>query len=79
MTAVTICQARARFSDLVEQVANTHEPIRIVCGRRTAVLLSSEDWNAIQETLYLLSVPGMRESIRKGIRTPLAECRRRWV
>lgn len=75
MTAVTMSQARARLSGLVEQVGKTREPIQIVGPRRTAVLLSSEDWTAIQETLCLISIPGMRESIRRGMRAPMTKCR----
>jgi PHD/YefM family antitoxin component YafN of YafNO toxin-antitoxin module len=56
------------------EVAVTSEPIQITGRRAGAVLLSETDWRAIQETLYLLSIPGMRASIRKGLQTPLAEC-----
>jgi len=74
MTTLTTSQARAKLYGLVDRAATTHEPIQIQGRRRSAVLLSSEDWRAIEETLYLLSVPGMRESIRRGIKTPLNRC-----
>ena len=52
----------------------SHEPVRITGKRRNAVLVSEEDWNAIQETIYLLSISGMRESIREGLATSIEEC-----
>jgi len=75
MTTKTVTQARADLYRLLDQVAKTHEPIAITGRRHNGVLISEEDWRAIQETLYLLSVPGMRESIRKGLRTPLSNPR----
>jgi len=59
---------------LLDQVASTHEPVLITGKRANAVLVSEEDWRAIEETIYLLSVPGMREAIREGLETPVAEC-----
>jgi prevent-host-death family protein len=59
---------------LLEQAASGHEPILITGKRANAVLISEDDWHAVQETLYLLSMPGMRESIRKGLRTPVSGC-----
>jgi PHD/YefM family antitoxin component YafN of YafNO toxin-antitoxin module len=56
-------------------VKESHEPVQIVGKRSSAVLISEEDWREIQETLYLTSVPGMRESIQKGLETPLKECK----
>jgi len=57
----------------MEQTADSHEPIQINGRQRSSVLVSEEDWRAIQETLFLLSIPGMRESIRKGLKTPLSK------
>ncbi|HLF18199.1 MAG TPA: type II toxin-antitoxin system Phd/YefM family antitoxin [Candidatus Omnitrophota bacterium] len=74
MTTLTASQARAMLYKLVDQTASSHEPIQITGKRNNAVLVSEEDWRSIQETLYLLSIPGMRESIRKGLKTPLKEC-----
>lgn len=74
MTApVTASEARARLYRLIDQAAESHQPILISGKRSSAVLVSAEDWQAIQETLYLLSVPGMRESIRRGMAEPLAK------
>ncbi|MEW5837390.1 MAG: type II toxin-antitoxin system Phd/YefM family antitoxin [Pseudomonadota bacterium] len=73
MPSLTASEARANLYRLIDQAAESHQPIRIVGKRTSAVLLSSEDWEAIQETLYLLSVPGMRESIKEGMAEPLGE------
>jgi antitoxin YefM len=74
MTTITATEARKLLYKLLDDVADSHEPIQITGKRGSAVLLAEEDWRAIQETLYLLSVPGMRESIRDGMKTPLEEC-----
>jgi prevent-host-death family protein len=58
----------------MDQSAESHQPILISGKRTNAVLVSAEDWEAIQETLYLLSVPGMRESIKEGMAEPVEEC-----
>jgi prevent-host-death family protein len=73
MTTLTASEARASLYRLIDQAAESHQPIHIAGKRSSAVLLSAEDWQAIQETLYLLSVPGMRESIKKGMAEPLAK------
>lgn len=73
MTTRTATHARAHLYRLIDETARTHEPIAITGRRHNAVLLSEEDWRAIEETLYLLSIPDMRESIRKGLRTPLSK------
>ena len=59
---------------LLDDAASSHEPIQITGKRSNGVLVSESDWLAIQETLYLVSVPGMRESILAGMKTPLEEC-----
>ena len=74
MTAMTASEARARLYTLIDEVAASHDPLLITGKRGNAVLLSEADWNAIQETLHLLSLPGMRESIREGMDTPADEC-----
>jgi antitoxin YefM len=61
---------------LIDSVSQSHQPIVIAGQSSNAVLLSEADWAAVQETLYLLSLPGMRESIREGLTTPIAECDR---
>jgi antitoxin YefM len=73
MTILTASEARANLYRLIDQTAESHQPVVIAGKRSSAVLLAEEDWQAIQETLYLLSVPGMRESIKKGMAEPLAK------
>jgi len=75
MSTLTATEARKRLYTLVDDVAESHDPIKIVGKRNSAVLLSEEDWRAIQETLYLTSIPKMRGSIRKGLKTPVEECK----
>jgi antitoxin YefM len=67
MQTLTASEARANLYRLMDQAAESHQPITIAGKRHDAVLLAAEDWQAIQETLYLLSVPGMRESIKEGM------------
>lgn len=74
MTTLTASQARAKLYKLLDTTASYHEPIQITGRRHNAILVSESDWRAIQETLYLISIPKMRESIRKGLKTPLAKC-----
>ena len=71
MNALTASEARANLYRLIDQTVESHEPIVISGKRNRAVLLSAEDWSAIQETLHLLAVPGMRESIKAGMAEPL--------
>jgi prevent-host-death family protein len=74
MSTITATEARTSLYQLLDRVADSHEPVLITGKRNNAVLLSEEDWRAINETLYLLSVPGMRESILEGLNTTLEEC-----
>ena len=77
MTApITASEARASLYRLIDQTTESHQPILISGKRSSAVLLSADDWQAIQETLYLLSVPGMRESIKQGMADPLKKSAR---
>ncbi len=71
MTSLPVTQARSKLYQLLDEAAVSHEPIQITGKRCNAVLVSEEDWRGIQETLYLLSIPGMRVSIRKGMAEPL--------
>ena len=71
MTTLKASKARVLFYKLLDQTADSHQPIQITGKRHNAVLISAEDWSAIQETLHLVSIPGMRESIRRGMKTPL--------
>ncbi len=73
MKTLTITEARKQIYQLIDQASQTHEPIQITGKRNNAVLVSEEDWRSIQETLYLISIPGMKSSIIKGINTPLIE------
>jgi antitoxin YefM len=73
MTSIPVTQARSKLYQLVDDAAASHEPIQITGKRSNAVLVSEDDWRSIQETLYLLSIPGMRESIRKGLKEPLSK------
>lgn len=74
MTPITASEARANLYRLMDEAASSHQPLLISGKRNNAVLISEEDWNAVQETLFLLSVPGMRESIREGLETSVDEC-----
>ena len=73
MTTLTASEARTNLYRLIDESATAHEPLLITGKRNNAVLVSESDWTAIQETLYLLSVPGMRESIINGMQTPASE------
>ena len=74
MPILKATEARANLYNLIDETAESHQPIVITGKRHSAVLLSEEDWNAINETLYLVSIPGMRESIKKGLETDVSEC-----
>lgn len=74
MTGITATEARSNLYRLIDETAESHKPIVIMGKRNNAVLVSEDDWTAIQETLFLLSVPGMRESIREGMDTSVEEC-----
>ncbi len=66
--------ARNNLSEVLGEISLSHVPVTIADERHSGVLLATEDWRAVQETLHLLSVPGMRESIMEGMQTPLEEC-----
>ncbi|WP_395946999.1 type II toxin-antitoxin system Phd/YefM family antitoxin [Caedibacter taeniospiralis] len=74
MKSLSATQARKDIYHLIDQVNIGHEPVQINGKRNNAVLISEEDWSAINETLYLLSVKGMGESIQKGLATDLSDC-----
>ena len=74
MTTLNATEARSKLYSLIDEAAISHQPIVIKGKRSNAVLLSEEDWNAINETLYLTSIPGMRESIIEGMQTSAEEC-----
>jgi len=77
MTSIPVTKARSQLYRLLDVTAGSHEPIQITGKRSNAVLVSEEDWRSIQETLYLMSIPGMRDSIRKGVAEPLNEARKK--
>ncbi len=70
MTSISATEARKQLYKLLDEVAQSHEPIQITGKRGSAVLISEDDWRAVQETLFLVSLPGMRESILEGMATP---------
>ena len=73
MNALTASEARANLYRLMDETASSHKPVLISGKRNNAVLIAADDWSAIQETLHLLSVPGMRESIKAGMAEPLGK------
>ena len=76
MTTITASEARAGLYRLIDQAAESHKPVTISGKRANAVLIAEEDWSAIQETLYLMAVPGMRESIKDAMAEPLVKSKR---
>nr|WP_320165911.1 type II toxin-antitoxin system Phd/YefM family antitoxin [uncultured Methylophaga sp.] len=74
MKEITVKEAYSNLYKLIHESSEPQQPIVIIGKRNKAVLVSEDDWSAIQETLYLLSVPGMRESVRKGIDTSVHDC-----
>ncbi len=76
MTTYSATAARAKLYNLMDEVAKSHKPLLITGKRSNAVLISEEDWSAIQETLHLTSIPEMAESIKKGLKTPLKDCKK---
>ena len=74
MKIINVTNARANLYKLLEETNKSHEPVQITGKKNNAVLVSEEDWESIQETLYLTSISGMRESIIEGMNTPVDEC-----
>ena len=74
MTILTVAEAGGKLDELLNDVAQSHRVIQITGQQNSAVLVSEEDWRAIQETLCLAAIPGMNESIAEGMRTPIEEC-----
>jgi antitoxin YefM len=73
MISLPVTKARSKLYQLLDEAADSHEPIQITGKRSNAILVSEDDWRSIQETLYLLSIPGMRDSIQKGMAEPLSK------
>jgi len=74
MTTLSATEARKNLYRLIDETSSTHEPITITGKRGNAVLLCESDWRAIQETLFLVNIPGMRESIIEGLKAPIEDC-----
>ena len=74
MTTMTATEARKNLYKLVDSVSMSHIPIQISGKNNSAVLISEDDWNSIQETLFLVAIPGMRESIRSGMKAKMEDC-----
>ncbi|MEA5572656.1 type II toxin-antitoxin system Phd/YefM family antitoxin [Calothrix sp. UHCC 0171] len=74
MSSLSVNEAQNNLQQLIDQVATQGEPVIIQGEHGNAILLAEKDWSAIQETLYLLSVPEMRESIKEGLATSVEEC-----
>jgi prevent-host-death family protein len=73
MKSISATKARERLYHLLDETAESHEPVLVTGKRSNAVIMSEDDWRSIQETLYVLTIPGMRESIREGLDTPIEE------
>ncbi|HEX5789908.1 MAG TPA: type II toxin-antitoxin system Phd/YefM family antitoxin [Luteolibacter sp.] len=74
MRTITATSARNELYRLIDETLAEHVPVQITGKRGNAILISEEDWRAIQETLHLVSIPGMKESIRKGMAEPIDTC-----
>ncbi len=74
MKTINATNARKNLYKLINETAEVHEPIQITGKTQNAVLISEDDWQAVQETLFLTSIPGIRDSIQEGLDTPVNEC-----
>ena len=74
MTTISVSQARANLYKLLDEIADSHEAIQITGKRHNAILITEEDWRGIEATLHLKSIPGLSDSIKKGMSTPLEQC-----
>jgi len=75
MPTLSATEARTKLYRLIDETLLTHEPVVITGKRGNAVLISEDDWRAIQETMFLLNISGMRESIQEGLATPIEDCK----
>lgn len=75
MEIITATEARSSIYNLIAQIRETHQPVQIKTKTGNVVMLSQEDWNAIQETLYLDSIPGMTDSMIKGMKSKNKNCK----
>jgi PHD/YefM family antitoxin component YafN of YafNO toxin-antitoxin module len=76
MKSISATLARSDLYKVIDSTLEAHEPIQITGKRGNAILLSEADWRAIQETLHLVSIPGMRDSIMAGMAEPIEKCSR---
>ena len=74
MSVINATTARANFYKIVDEAIDSHEPICVTAKKGNVIIISEDDWRSMQETLYLLSIPGMRESLIEGKNTPTSEC-----
>ena len=74
MSIINATSARNNFFKIIEEALNTHKPITVTGKNGNIIIISEEDYAAMQETMYLNNIPGMREKIIKGLNTPLDEC-----
>jgi PHD/YefM family antitoxin component YafN of YafNO toxin-antitoxin module len=74
VTTLTTTEASKRLEEVLDALAESHEVVQIAGERHSGVLVSEDDWRAIQETLCLTSVPGMTKSIVEGLQTPIEQC-----
>ncbi len=74
MKTYTATEARKNIYQLIQTLESEHEPVAIKNKDSTVIMIAKSDWNAIQETLYLTSIPDMKKSIVKGLKTPLSKC-----
>ncbi len=74
MTIYTASSARQNFFQLIKSVIKSHKPVHVTTKEKNVVILSEDDYNAMQETLYLMSIPGMRDSIKQAMQEPYDDC-----
>jgi antitoxin YefM len=74
MTTLNTTEASQRLDEVLDDLAESHEVVQILGQRHSGILVSEDDWRAIQETLYLTGISGMKESIVEGMRTPVEQC-----
>ena len=74
MKTISATLARSDLYRVIDSTLDAHEPIQITGKRGNAILISEADWRAIQETLYLVSIPGVRDSIIAGMAEPVEKC-----
>ncbi len=74
MTTLSTTEASSRLDEVLDNLAESHEVVQIAGQRHSGVLVSEDDWRAIEETLHLTGIRGMKDSIVEGLRTPVEQC-----